>query len=137
MKTNQREIKFRAWDKKNMKMQYSNIVWGITGLKYPALTGIDDNEDIDTISDLMQYTGLKDKNDVEIYEGDLLETDINKKVFEVIYQQYSYSVTSLRTKNNWNLNETYMITDYLKHLKKGNATFEVIGNIYQNKELLN
>ena len=120
-----------------MKMQYSNIVWGITGLKYPALTGIDDNEDIDTISDLMQYTGLKDKNDVEIYEGDLLETDINKKVFEVIYQQYSYSVTSLRTKNNWNLNETYMITDYLKHLKKGNATFEVIGNIYQNKELLN
>jgi len=84
----------------------------------------------------MQYTGLKDKNGVEIYEGDLLETDMNKKVFEIVFLNYSWCATSVRTKSNWNLNETYSLSDYLRNLKKGSANFEVIGNIYQNPELI-
>ena len=52
-----REIKFRAWDKDLLKM-------------YSKWTVIPDD---DRSHILMQYTGLKDKNGVEIYEGDILK----------------------------------------------------------------
>jgi hypothetical protein len=112
-----REIKFRVWDKKNMKMQYSSIVWGIPGLKCPALTGIDDNEDIDTLSDLMQYTGLKDKNGVEIYEKDIVKKyvkdgQVYAPPFAVVYDNESCNFSINGKKYHY---------------------YEVVGNIYEDK----
>jgi len=59
-----REIKFRAWNKENKKMDYFHLThgdsYGIGGDIFPEY-------------EIMQYTGLKDKNGKEIYEGDIMK----------------------------------------------------------------
>ena len=76
-----------------------------------------------------QYTGLKDKNGVEICEGDIVETVYNVEVFVgvVVYDlsEVDFKVTDGKEKYGRNF-------QYLA----GNDENEVIGNIYENPELL-
>lgn len=79
--------------------------------------------DAETIS---QYTGLKDKSGVEIYEGDILyyipsDTSINNRIVE--FESGAFWGTLIRS-------------GFAKMLSDTNANSEVIGNIYENPELL-
>jgi uncharacterized phage protein (TIGR01671 family) len=113
-----REIKFRAWDKENNK-------WVIDiGLS----TTFIDNKDIVNLEsrgfEVMQFTGLKDKNGKEIYEGDIFKSK-KGKIFEVIFQDGTYAFGN--SKKGY-----YLLGSF--DIKK--EELEVIGNIYKNKELL-
>lgn len=144
-----REIKFRVWDKKEKKIY--NITEGSAfGIDYEV--GIWKNGwELCSISvkgkvvvcgqqeamgnaqmqrddgELMQYTGLKDKNGKEIYEGDILQ-DIGNHEFryEVLWGLYEWRM-ALNGK---------MQTSILRHSDQSHYEFEVIGNIYENPELL-
>ena len=112
----QREIKFRAWDIVGLKMINDYITVRDDG------HFISHNEH-ETEHIPMQYTGLKDKNSKEIYEGDVvrytLRHDFSNKelIGEVEWFKYAWRLNSL-----WLLTEIYMI--------------EVVGNIYEHPELL-
>jgi len=74
-------------------------------------------------STLMQYTGLKDKNGKEIYEGDILKTDFND-IAEVKYGLGCFHIES---------NQDY---ESITLFEWSDDMSEVIGNIYENPELI-
>lgn len=79
---------------------------------------------------VMQSTGLKDKNGKEIYEGDVLKVlDFTDWKGEVRYSQEELSYFFVEYENSLRLKYTTLLSLLDKNL-------EVIGNIYENKELL-
>ena len=131
-----REIKFRAWDKDRKRFlrcivgntDINDDKW-ICPLTYCEVNGVYDWYNNDTC-EIMQYTGIKDINDVEIYEGDIVGTirygGFNKNIMFkgiVIYDEdyCSFCVKYIKGK--------IYSPMYLCEVK-------VIGNIYENEELL-
>lgn len=105
--SNMREIKFRAWDKRTNKFDerfprelkdFGELGWTLTSNDF----------------EFQQYTGLKDKNDKEIYEGDIVKGGWNDDVYPV---EFTF---------RW-------IHQYVEY---GMEPLEVIGNVYENPELL-
>ena len=121
-----REIKYRAWDIHTESMRDVLVIDWVNEL-IDLSSGIIERRPHEVI--LMQYTGLKDKNGVEICEGDIVETVYNGEVFAgvVVYDlsEVDFKVTDGKEKYGRNF-------QYLA----GNDENEVIGNIYENPELL-
>ena len=120
-----REIKFRAWDKEEKEVHEWDDLIPSVDLGYLFSNELGEYDEYE----LMQYTGLKDKNGVEIYEGDIVETVYNGEVFAgvVVYDlsEVDFKVTDGKEKYGRNF-------QYLT----GNDENEVLGNIYENPELL-
>lgn len=104
-----RKIAFRVWDKENKIMnklqpkELENVI-------------------------LMQYTGLKDKNNKEIFEGDVVKWFSNRVEKAIV--QFSNGIFQLKIQEPEN--DDY----YMDILHNWTSTIEVIGNLYENPELL-
>ena len=123
-----REIKFRAWftdsERKVMEGQKCSMQGERTLLEF--LQAIKDtSEEYKYNYILMQYTGLKDKNGVEIYEGDIVRLFDAEKLQIIIFNRGAFA---LQLQDDG--------TAYRSLYHQYQADIEVIGNIYENPELL-
>ena len=112
-----REIKFRAWDKKQNKMRQDfNLSWS-GKILFEDSIGSDEFE-------IMQYTGLKDKNGKEIYEGDIVRISDNHT-----------EVINWIGDGDW-MGEKQPLVGFIHNASIYKKPIEVIGNLYENANLL-
>lgn len=119
-----REIKFRTWDNYHHQMWNSESYRELSEMLLALETG-------DMLSPLMQYTGLKDKNGCEIYEGDIVQEE-NYKMVGVVQNIIDFISNRAPGLVIWKKN-----TEKYGTKKKGTGKLKVIGNIYKNPNLLN
>lgn len=123
-----REIKFRAWLKEERKMvNVETLFIGINRLCFGNSKTEDlffrDFEEVE----LMQYTGLKDKNGKEIYEGDILFFRDENMKYIVVWQDTAFIIKSI---------EIRKYSEKMCWLDDTEICCEIVGNIYENKKLL-
>ena len=123
-----RDIKFRAW----FGIPESHLAPSMT---YLDVSKFQDQEYFLIVrhsDNLMQYTGLKDKNGVEIYDGDIVKAIAEEKYFEC--SKISQIARSSANTSWCVLKPGYTLGMHL--LWGGWKSLEIIGNIYQNPKLL-
>lgn len=117
-----RELKFRAWNTEIMQFEYFEL-HNITvpdrllcQYKYPV----------------QQFTGLKDKNGKEIYEGDIVNIFNHNQAEEVMYEPCGTAFGFFKHDSASREDGTFeVLSDYT-----GCDGYEIIGNIFENNELL-
>lgn len=129
-----REIKFRTWDKncKKMSMPFGfnahprfetthNGEYAISTIKPSDWLGFNANNENERLI-AMQYTGLKDKDCIEIYEGDI----VNTSLFGKCEVRYFHNAFVLWSNGSYDRSFNNYLYDNVK----------VIGNIYEHPHLL-
>ena len=124
-----REIKFRAW------LKYGKEIVDVEEIDFmnEVINYIDndyENNEQEIIGayfeniELMQYTELKDKNNKEIYEGDIVK--FLNGIFEVIWcnEKASFMLKNKEYK------------EFLNFIYENHNVMEIVGNIYKNPELI-
>ena len=129
-----REIKFRAWDEITKIMHYpkSDMMWDVAHI-------------IKSFEPIMQFTGLKDKNGKEIYEEDILgfwdidETNYQKFIDDNFpdFDTWDGKKIYKKSQMKWSNDAYGWRMPMQSRLKISMDNVEVIGNIYENPELLN
>lgn len=123
--------KFRALDRLTGKMFLVGIIdYSIQSVYIEEPNGLDSCRNFDEI-ELMQSTGLEDKNGREIYEGDIVRYECCPEIYveEVIYDNKHCNFGTIDK-----YGETFSFDALISDIHVD--WFEVIGNIYENPELL-
>jgi uncharacterized phage protein (TIGR01671 family) len=123
-----RELKFRAWDSDFEEMIEFNVNDGL----HAELMGTQQCE----TQVIMQYTGLKDRNGVEIYCGDIVycgrhKWDVRWCKYNAKFHLQKYKLFPFDPKEGFQTRSAECLS--VSYLKK----MQVVGNIHENKELLN
>ncbi len=116
--------KYRAWNSETKEIEAFKTYEEISEL-FLALSADDG------FYSIMQSTGLKDKNGQEIFEGDILAFETDDEVINVnVFWDEKHALFMFESKK-------YNEQEPLAELVENNTyPFEIIGNIYENKELL-
>ena len=119
--------KFRAWDKETKTMIEVSLINFEEHLILGGYWEFGQTESIkfDEI-ELMQSTGIKDENDKEIFEGDILKS--NKYITSVFYERGAYCVKFRRTPNT---TVTMNVISFIEKYKT-----KIIGNIWEDGDLI-
>ena len=129
-----REIKFRAWDKSDGQMYYA-IEDGIRfddGSVYEFRNFLAPKEDDYHKWEVMQYTGIHDKNGKEIYEGDVLkydDWDEKEDDDRMITDSFTEVVKWSKERGHFCTESSELVWAEVARMS------EVIGNIYENTDL--
>lgn len=128
-------IKFRAWHNELGRMMSISDMWfNVDSLGEIGLNDAVMNDYITVSPDeieLMQSTGLKDKNGKEIFEGDILCDEGIEQESEFVYVTVSYR------EGMWVCDQiTDELCGYGGALNEFDNDYSIIGNIYENPELL-
>lgn len=125
----QRELKFRVWDKDSKK-------WGVARLEDKGWCILDNAFDAVELSYWQQYTGFKDKNGKEIYEGGYVRGADG--IYEVVWCNGAFKFLSTKSIVDmpidiW-VHEELFLCGCRREIRL--AKFEVIGNVLENPELI-
>lgn len=142
-----KELKFRVWDKKLMHT-VSSLIWCLGGTKWGGhepIQGwcyldpnfdwsydIDRNDKPNTVDILMQWTGLKDCNETDIYEGDIVAVIMGCIVRNTFILEIKWDGNQEHV--GFGLYEKQKYWDRLN--SKYAKEYEIIGNIYENPDLM-
>lgn len=120
-------LKFRAWDKLGKEMhKVSAIDFSSKGARIIRLAGVQSNGKENhkrwhSSVELMQYTGFKDVHGVEIYEGDIVQDSYSGEVSFIEFKEGAFYIT---------------FSNVTELISENNDIIEIIGNIFENPELL-
>ena len=135
-----REIKFRVWIKHRKEMRYDNIVligvdgYIFTGCEVVELKGFQYGDSDENNYILMQYTGLKDRQGKEIYEGDVVRhlipyedsVGFSAEIIIIKWQTERFHDIEFNVPLGLGFNIEW----------EDDELVEVIGNVYENPELM-
>lgn len=121
-----RDIKFRVWSEKNKKMLEIQKHSFKNGLSMPYGSNMERY-----FGNLMRYTGLKDINGKEIYEGDIVSFYNDEE-----YKFKSTNALVIYDSAAFMLEHKKLGKEYLGEMDIENMCIKIIGNIHDNPELL-
>ena len=133
-----REIKFRAWDSERNIMKRPSVNMMIDTFNGTCYWQFGYDISLMGKLELMQYTGLKDKNGKEIYEGDILSPGYtNDELFVVVFDETKARFAEKRVSKEYPIHAGFIMDGSFLRSVFSSQRIEIIGNIHEHPELLN